>query len=127
MRIKTALIIFFAFSFIGTSAILSRLAIADDQSSVETRHHWILWKIEQDPRHPVAYAMDVFRSKKSCTFHIPRHPASIYGPGPKKHGYHCLLMGVEPIDAPSPRPGSHSAVPSGPSSPANNGSDERRK
>lgn len=75
MRIKTALIIFFAFSFIGTQAITSRLAMADDQSSiktVETRHHWILWKIEQDPETPRCLCHGCFQVEE--IMHIPSPP-----------------------------------------------------
>ena len=73
-------------------------AKADDNGNIpsSSQYHWVLWKIVSNPQNPIGFAEGVYRSKNSCNHHIP-HKTSIYGEGPKKKGYVCLLKGMKPF------------------------------
>ncbi|EAY57150.1 MAG: protein of unknown function [Leptospirillum rubarum] len=99
----------------GVQGITSRLAIAEDQkplSQLHTSHRWILWKIVEDPKHPVAFAQGAFLTKKRCSGSY----ISVMNPSRKiKLKHSCLPIGVNPIFEPRSQRELHSVVPSRPS------------
>lgn len=105
---------------IGIQGISIRSAIAEDQKSSiwpHTRHRWILWKIVEDPKNPMAFAHGAFRTKKECS----KSYLSVQNLSEKIRTKHsCLPIGVNPIFEPRYQRGSHTGAYLKPTSPTGN-------
>nr|EDZ38339.1 MAG: Hypothetical protein CGL2_08598001 [Leptospirillum sp. Group II '5-way CG'] len=120
MRKKACAIVILFIQIMGVQGITSRLAIAEDQkpsSQLHTSHRWILWKIVEDPKKPVAFAHGAFLTKKECSDSY----ISATNPSEKIRSKHsCLPIGVNPIFEPRYQRESHTGAQLKPTSPTGN-------
>lgn len=122
MRAKCVVLIITLFFFLSVFGSSFRFAMADDNENISggSQYQWELWKVIQNPQNPVAFPKGVYRTKKSCNSHIP-HETSIYGEGPRKKGYVCLLKGLKPFSVAPHQSESNIGRPEEQSSPSGNG------
>lgn len=118
---KKAFLLSLLFAFaIETQGMTSHPALAEDQQSnlgPHTHHRWILWKIIEDPKHPVAFAHGAFLTKKECS----KSYLSVQNLSEKIRTKHsCLPIGVNPIFEPRYQRESHTGAHLKPTSPTGN-------